>query len=51
MGILGLFVYVTHLTDVSLSLSLGFQRCKKQMLPPHFKGDILLALGLDHLQD
>lgn len=33
-----------------MSLS-GFQRCQRQMLPSHFKGDILLAFCLDHFQD
>lgn len=33
-----------------MSLS-GFQRCRRQMLPKHFKGDIFLAFGLDHFQD
>lgn len=29
----------------------GFQSCQGQMLPKHFKGDILPTFGLDHLQD
>lgn len=37
-----------HQTDVSLS---GFQRCQRQMLHTHFKGDILLAFRLDHFHD
>lgn len=37
-----------HIRQMSLS---GFQRCQRQMLPTHFKGDILLAFRLDQFQD
>lgn len=39
-----------HVTTSDRCLS-GFQRYQRQMLSTHFKGDILLAFGLDHFQD